>query len=156
MEQNKLKLELTEEEKNNLTPSLIAMAEDLINNENVTKADLAKLYVFSQQNCRMILQRLEERKNLKAVELNEETLHKLAKFRKSSRRHVFAGGERFRDEDSAVSFLLDFALKFGFEFLEKLLSDENFKSVTFTAPAETTPEEAKKLAVENLDKKEDD
>jgi len=156
MQQNKIKLKLTEQEKNSLTPALIMVAEELVNDENVSKADLAKMYVFSQQNCRMILQRLEEKNNLKAVELKQETLAKLKRFVDTSRVHVLAGGQRFKDENEAVAFLLLLAEKFGYSFLEKLLSDENFKNVTFTASDELSPEEAKEMAVENLDKKEDD
>jgi hypothetical protein len=146
MEPNKIKLQLTAEERASLTQPLILMAEDLANNPDVSKADIAKLYAFSQQNLRMIIQRVEAAKNNKSVSLSPETLAKLAEFRKSSRRHCFAGGERFKDENEAISFLSDLGLKFGFKFLESMLNNDNFQSVTGSMKPEKfdNPEERKK------------
>ncbi len=146
MEKDKLKLKLTSEEENSLTHPLIAMGTDLLNNQDIDKESIIKLYLYSQQNCRMMQSRLEELKDRRKVSLSEETVHKIAEFRKASRRHVFAGGECFRDEDEALSFLLDLGLKFGFSFLEKMLNDDNFKSVTSTMEPEgfDNPEERNK------------
>lgn len=142
-------LKLTEEEENALTPALVAVAKDLVANENVSKSDLAKLYVFSQQNCKMILARLKAKKNLKAVELDGETLRKLGKFMNASRTHPLAGGQRFKSEDEALSFLLDLALKFGFKFLETMLDDCNFKNITGSMKPEDFDDEDKRKAEVN-------
>lgn len=158
MEPNKIKLKLTEQEKTALSPALITVAEDLISNENISRSDLAKLYVFSQQNCRMIMQRLEERKNNKSVSLKPETLAKLKSFMDASRVHPLAGGQRFKSEDETLSFLLDLALKFGFKFLEAMLNDDNFKSVTSTMkPADFDDQNRRRKEVsKTLDEKDGD
>lgn len=142
MEKDKLKL--TPEEENSLTQPLIAMGTDLLNNENVSREDIIKLYLYSQQNCKMLMARLEGRKDKKKILLNPDTLTKLKRFMNASRVHPLAGGQRFKSEDDAISFLLSVALKLGVNFLESMLNDDNFKSVTSSMEPETFDDKAKR------------
>ncbi len=151
MEPNKNKLKLSEQERNRLTPSLIALGEDLLNNEYMEKENIIKLYLHSQQNLRIILQRIENSKNNRSVSLQPETLEGLREFITVSRKHVFAGGARFEDENEAVAFLVDVALKFGYDFLEKMLDDENFKNVTFTTREELGDTEKRNVVTKVLE-----
>jgi hypothetical protein len=130
LEPDRLKLKLTKEEENSLTQPLIALGTDLLNNEDVSKEDVIKLYLYSQQNLRLIMDRIERSRDNKSVSLQPETLKKLHKFMDTSRKHPLAGGARFKSEDEALSFLLDLGLKFGFKFLESMLNNDNFQSVT--------------------------
>lgn len=155
MEPSKVKLQLSEQEKDALPSALIRVAEDLLNNPDVSKEDVVKLYVLSQQNCRMMLARIENAKCNKSVSLHPETLSKLRRFMDASRTHPMAGGGRFKTEGSAVDFLLCFAEKFGFEFMRTMLSNENYRNITFTSPSELSSEQARKLTLEKLDEKED-
>lgn len=146
MENERKNLELSPEEEKTFPQGLVQMGEDLFNDPEMTREDIVKLYMVSQQNCRMMMQRLEERKNLKAVELSPETLAKLKRFMDASRVHPLAGGQRFKSEDETIDFLFNLALKFGFEFLEAMLNAANFQSVTSSMKEEVyeDPNERKK------------
>jgi hypothetical protein len=134
MEQNKTKLKLTKEEEQSLTPSLIALGMDLVNNKDVSKEDAVKLYLYSQQNLRMIMERIERAKDNTKVSIHPITRDKLKLFMATSRIDLFAGGRRFKTEDEAINYLLDVVLQLGVNFLDEIYG--NFESVTGSMPPE--------------------
>jgi len=138
-----------------LGSGLIALGNDILNDEEkYTRNELILLYLVSQRNNALSIQRAIEDKQKRGIKLSKGTWQKLQKFMDQNRFSPLLGGG-WKSESEAVGYLLDVGLKCGKNFLDKLLDSEHFSSVTATMKEETfADEKSKRKAVEKAFKEE--
>jgi hypothetical protein len=155
MEFNKLKLKFNNKELSEwLGSGLVVLGTDMLNDEEkYTRNELILLYLVSQRNNALSIQKAIEDKQKHGIKLSKETLQKLQKFMNQNRFSPLIG-YGWKSEERAIEFLVDMGLKTGKPFLDKLLDSEYFQSMTSTMKEETFADEKnkRKAVAETLEK----
>jgi len=115
-----------------LGSGLVAMGNDILNNEKITKADVIIMYLVSQRDNALLIQRILEDKKKRGIKFTEESLQKIQKFMNQNRFSPLLGCG-WKEESEVIVYLLDVGLKLGKPFLDKIC--ENYQSVTSTMPS---------------------